>query len=342
MNLISKLINKLQNVNPTTKNRIISLFLAGGIALSAGTMAACNNSDPTNTPPPIVNPGGENPGNPEYSKYSQILQNVLNDMYYTSLISVDQTWTGSEQESPSYKNPKYNAIPYGFLEEEGFNIEQIKNKQLSSKSDMYIIGNDLFIELRVETKASKNYFTNYVLKYSLTNQELHELDALFTNTGSGKTTFYQAPFFVQELSYAKTPVIASKSYVSVDSINAFEDYADNKQFIAKSTTATYLNAEIIDNYSFHTYQIHKRLLNNQSKGTMQIGQIRFLVPAKGVESINNQNVTTLYNMSYSFDLLPEDKTNFENNLKTVTYYNCENASFEDILAKDSTKALLNQ
>ena len=338
MNLISKLIDKLQNVSPTTKRRIISLILAGGMAFSGLTMAGCDNTS-TTTPPPIVDSGTQNPA---YAKYSQILQNVLNDNYYTNLISVDSTWTGSAQDAPSYQNPKYNAIPYGFLEEEGFNIDEIKNKQVSSKSDMYTIGNDLYIELRVETKASKNYFTNYILKYTLTDKELHEFNVLFTNSGSGKTTFYRAPFFVQELSYAKTPEVVSKSYVSVDSLNAFEDFADNKQYIAKSTTATYLNAEIIDNYSFHTYQIHQRLTNYQTKGTMKIGQIKFLVPAKGVELINNKNVTTLYNMAYSFDLLPEDKTKFEENIQTVNCYNCEYASFKDIFENDSTKNLLDK
>lgn len=338
MNLIRKLINKLSaNLGDKSKNRLIALILSLGIGTTGVGMAGCNN---TNITPDGPGSGIEAPANPEYSKYSQILQNVLNDDYYLNLISVDNSWTGSAQDAPSYKNPKYNAIPYGFLEDEGYNIDQIKNNQVASKSDMYTIGNDLYIELRVETKATKNYYTNYVLKYNLTDKELHELDVLFTNIGNGKTTFYRAPFFVQELSYSKTPEIVSKSYISVDSINAFEDYADSKEYIAKSTTGTYLGA-IIDqnNNATHTYQIHKRLTSASTKGSMQIGQIEFTTFGSGMEYINSVNVQTSTKTS-ALLLLGDAKNNFEQSIQTVNYYNCENASFDDIFAKDSTKELL--
>ena len=87
MNLLNKLTEK-------TKKRLAAAALAGGMALtSAFGLVGCNNTntDPGNNPgPSIQTPGGDNSGNnnsgenqtPDYSQYSQILQNVLTDQYY--------------------------------------------------------------------------------------------------------------------------------------------------------------------------------------------------------------------------------------------------------------------
>jgi len=350
MNLLSKLTEK-------TKKRIAAAALAGGMALtSAFGLVGCTNtnSDPGSNPGPgIQTPGGDNSGGnssggnnnqtPDYSGFSQILQNVINDAYYANLIVDQQAWDGDLTNSPAYKNAKYNAIPYGFLEDEGFDVNKIKNNQVISKSDMYSIGNDLYIELRVETKASKNYYTNYLLKYTLTNQEMSELKVLFKQIGTGrKKTFTQAPMFVQEMSYLKTPEVVSKAHISVDSINAFETYAAEKEYIAPTTTATYIGA-IVEEFKpkYSTYQIHKSLVNpnsNTSQGTMQIGTIVFKSYAS-IDTIDNNIVETNTNIS-TLKLTETERTNFEQSIQTVTYYTCESAVLENIFYNDSYKSEL--
>ncbi|MBQ8428200.1 MAG: hypothetical protein IJX18_02980, partial [Clostridia bacterium] len=334
---------------------VAATILAGGMALSCTFgFVGCNgaNNDPGNTPGTSTQtPGGETPGStpgesqtPDYSGFSQILQNVINKSYYANLIVDQQAWDGDLTNSPAYGNAKYNAIPYGFLEEEGFDVNKIKNNQVDSKSDMYSIGNDLYIELRVETKASKNYYTNYLLKYTLSHQEMSELKVLFKQIGSGrKKTFTQAPMFVQETSYLKTPEVISKAHISVDSINAFETYADEKEYISPATTATYIGA-VIDEYdnAKHTYQMHKSLVNPyhiSSQGTMQIGTITFTTFGSGMEYINSVNVRTSTKTT-ALLLMNDERTNFEQSIQTVTYYTCESAVLENIFYHDSYRSQL--
>ena len=200
MSLIKKLTEK-------TKKRIVATVLAGGIALSGLGMTGCTscNPDPNNTNPPITNPGGDNggtqaPGNnnggnsgsqtPDYSKYSQILQNVLTDDYYTSIASIENSDTDYGKKRWSYNHPKALSIPYGFLEDEGLDIESIKSKYLPVKSCIYLIENDLYIEVLAGIKSTTKfitdeniYYANYLLKYNLTNQELKEIKTLFTPLG---------------------------------------------------------------------------------------------------------------------------------------------------------------
>jgi len=331
---------------------LVSLLSIAFTAISAFSIVGCDTSNVdagNNTGAGIQTPNEDNSnGNsnqaPDYSGFSQILQNVIKGSYYANLIVDQQAWDGGITNAPAYENAKYNAIPYGFLETEGFDIDKIKNNQVASKSDMYSIGNDLYIELRIETKASKNYYTNYLLKYALSTQEMSELKVLFTQIGSGrKKTFTQAPLFVQELSYLKTPEVISKAHISVDSVNAFETYSAEKEYIAPTTTATYMGA-IVEEFkpTYHTYQIHKSIVNpyfNNSQGTMQLGQIVFKTYGTGMETINNNLVRTSTNMN-ALELTSTERTKFEQSIQTVTYYTCESAVLENIFYFDDYKAKL--
>lgn len=353
MSLISKLNEKFKNIKDNTKKRVMATILAGGIALSGLGMAGCNpnSNNPDNTNPPITNPGDENTGNnnggsqnPNYSKFSQILQNVINDRYYVDLLVTHEAWDGSDQTAPGYNNAKYNAIPYGFLEDEGYNISSIKNNFVKSQSDLYSIGNDLYIELRIETKATKNYYTNYLLKYSLTNQELSEIDLLFTQIGSGnKSTFIQAPLFVQELSYLKDPIVLAKANIAIDSLEKVESRADDKKFIANTTNATYLNGSVNEiPTTYHTYLIHEYLVNptkRPSKGKMKIGQITFKTYGNLMQIINNNSVNCSGNPA-SLILTDTEKTNFESSIQTVNYYTAESAVLKNIFDYENEKSLL--
>jgi len=282
--------------------------------------------------------GGNNNGGtqtPDYSKHSQILQNVLTDPYYSSLIAMDKYHYDTTRTNLHLKNPKYNAIPYGFLENEGYDIDYIKSNKVNSISDMFLDGNSLYLAIRIETKATQNYYTNYVLKYNLTNQEIKEMNVLFSQlTLKGKTTYIQAPFFIQEMSYLKTPEVVNKSYITVDGIKVIETAANNQKWLTNDNAVALLNASINEyNNSTHTYIIYESLLNENftpSKGSMKVGKITYRTIGNVIERIDNKNVVNLTKPAAVL-LTDANKADFQASIKTVDFYTCQGATLKNIL-----------
>lgn len=377
MNLLSKLREKFKNVKDETKKRVMSTILAGGIALSGLGLSACNSTtnNNDNTNPPIVNPGdnenenqtpgGDNgnsqtPGEgnggsqtPDYSKYSQILQNVLTDKYYWGLEGEETADDKIGANRWTYNNPRFMAIPYGFLEDEGFDISKIKSGSLYCKSDLYTINNDLFIELRAEIKTNtpiwentSSYLANYVLKYTLTNQELKEVLALHEPlSSSDKTTYLQAPFFIQELSYLKTPEIMSKQYITLDSISAAEERCDEKGYVLGVNHLTYLGFTKTDDvYYSTTFQTHIRTTNNSrtndTKKTSNLYTISFKTMGHGCVEYNNMNIR-ISTKQTALTLPTENKEAAKASKTPITilssyaslFKNIKDASIEDVLSK---------
>lgn len=204
MNLLTKLKDSIKN----NKTKLAAVALASGVAVSAGLgcMASCdkNNLIPGTS---ITKP------NNQQSKYSSILQGVMTkDFYKTSL-----TW-GNLSETPerNVNNHRFLPIPYGFLEKEGYDIENVKWGTYDAFAEVFRIEHDLYVACGVETEASTNYITNYLLKYKVTDQEIKEMNKLFKsiNVNDYNYTYFQAPFYIQELSYQKTPEIINISYQS--------------------------------------------------------------------------------------------------------------------------------
>ncbi len=358
MNLLTKLAEKFKNIKDETKKRIVTTVLAGSIALSGLGMAGCTSCipDPNNTNPPITNPGDQNGGSNnggsqnDYLNYSQILQNVLTDSYYYELISLDKSYFETNKEYLHYKNAKYNAIPYGFLEDEGFDINAIKNNKVASQSDMYLDGNDLFIELKIETKVGytfsnskeTSYFTNYILKYNLTDQEVKEIKAMFKrlDVSIEKTTYFQSAFFVQELSYQKEPTVISKTYATEKGLQSFATHADKANYLTTNRiTATYMGHSLIQDQIYNnTFQIHPSIddkYNSFSQGNMTVARITVYGLGSGCATLNGLKIyaNTHVDANFTNDELLK---NLEASKKTVTYLTCQNAHFKDVEAKSST------
>ena len=360
MNLISKLAEKFKNIKDDTKKRIMATVLAGGIALSGLGLTGCNgcNPDPNNTNPPITNPGddnggtenggtqngGNNGGNnsgsqtPDYSKYSQILQNVLTDQYYKDLITVDRVASKDYGNKNSYQSGKFKALPFAFLEDEGYNIEQIKNNQVSSYSNIYTIGNELYIEMRIETKASTNYETHYLLKYNLSNQELKELNSLFVNVRSDrhnncKVTNYQAPFFVQELSYHKNPVVLSEMYMTQQAYDGVSYYFDRYDYNSATNTITYLKREVIEDFSSvtdHTFQTHVFLdhYKDSVNAKCKLNTITLQTGSTCCSKLGSISVFTATEPVFHF--FSNQKENYNKSATDINLFSCENANFEEL------------
>lgn len=274
------LIEKLKNMKEDTKKRILATALAGSMVASAGIgVVGCKSTEDStesnyssatipNSSHNSSNSSSSSSTNNKYANYSTILQAVmLDDQYYKlGLVACDKDngyrW--------SYNKQKYMNIPYGFLEDEGYDIEKIKNEKLYCKADIYVKDNSLYIELRAETKGNvafwenyTDYITNYVLKYDLTKQELNELLSLYKYVNSSisyATTFIQAPLYIQELSYQKTPEIISKTYTTLDSLTESAKALNERQTLGGGNTFTYLGAtqDETNEYIFWLhYQIHQ-------------------------------------------------------------------------------------
>lgn len=202
-NLLVRLKNILGRTFTKGKfaRRIATLTLAS--AMSVCTLSGCFAST-TNDPSDNGgnNPGGNGGGNgnqTQTTKYSAILEAVLNDAEYNALI--EKLTAGDKQiGTGNYFEPH----PYAFLAKQGHNISDIKDDKLNCFTTSYTIGNDknnLYVTTRVENKSSTPYYSCYLLKYSLTNQEYDDLKMLHEGE------YIQSPLFIQKLSEKKTPSV---------------------------------------------------------------------------------------------------------------------------------------
>lgn len=361
MNLLTKLAEKFKNINNETKKRVVATVLAGSIALSGLGIVGCAgcNPDPNNTNPPIVTPGGDNgetqtpggngggqtpggnggsqtPGGnsgsqtPDYSKFSQILQNVLTDSLYFNLINSTSVNT--------YNNPVYQPIPYGFLEDEGFDIVQIKRKNLKCTSELFSIENDLYVELKAEIEASTNYMANYILKYTLTQQEMNEMKNLFTEISISsfeEGTYYQAPFFVQELSYLRDPEVLSVSYATDICNEGANEFFDKKEMIGGSHISTYIKREPVENSQTIYYYYLVRPKTAYSKYSSKVGVVKMFVIGDASFTHNNRTILNYQDLRTSGKLKTEDRENFNNNIYNIISYTTRNHYFIDITKKNA-------
>lgn len=223
------LIEKLKNMKEDTKKRILATALAGSMVAGSIPMASCtpkDNSTETNYSSTTNQNGSHNSAdssgssstNNKYANYSTILQNVMTKSIYDNLVG----WGLRKQNDGSISKVKnsncFLPIPYKFLEDLGYDTNQVYNDKYEARSEVFRIDNDLYIALGIQALSKENYMTNYLLKYNITDQEIEEMNKLFYTRQSTyyNYTYFQAPFFVQELSYHKIPEVLNVSHQSMD------------------------------------------------------------------------------------------------------------------------------
>lgn len=242
MSLINKLTDKLKNVSKDTKKRILSLMLAGSIALTSGLgLTGCSltnnpNTDDPNTNDPsssITNPSGGKEDS-KYSKYSSILQGVMTKKVYEKSLS----WGTIEQNSGGVdsvmNNNRFLPIPYKYLEDLGYDSDRVRQGSYKASAEVFRIDNDLYVALGIQALSKKDYMEYHLLKYNITDQEIAEMNKLFNTKQSTyyNYTYFQAPFFVQELSYHRTPEVLNISYQSMDTQKTIIDGLNKNKFVA--------------------------------------------------------------------------------------------------------------
>ncbi len=162
MKFLTKLAEMLKNfANAVAHSKIVrggaAFAMALSIAAAAGACTTTPNPDQGHTPtpdkPPVVNPGNDDDDTPTLSQYSQILQNVLNSSYYDNL---------ADGFIPGVIHGNiFQPLPYGFLEDEGFDITALKNDSLHSYTYTFIKDgepNSLYLCSNVESTNAKDFY----------------------------------------------------------------------------------------------------------------------------------------------------------------------------------------
>ena len=193
-----------------------------------------NNQGSTNTPQ-----GGQTtPKEPDYSKYSPLLQEVLNGSYYDDLWRRYESNKWHEFSTPY--DPEYNlleAIPYDYLASKDEDIIGIKNDDVWVNSDLYTIQNEekdyIYdrIQITYEVKDGENYMHQYLLQYQITKQELKDLEMLYWDR------YFQGPVMFQRLASKQTPKVIAEFAITEKG---------NKNIIASCNNKNKYIAEIIN------------------------------------------------------------------------------------------------
>lgn len=216
---------KISNKNKISK-KIATFVLASAMVLAPLGIAACKTTGNTTTPTNQTqtnNGGTNNNGNSNNNgnnnqggnkddgsqEFSSILNKILDDDYYISLRE-----KAFEQNLEITNDMK--PIPYKFLRNNSHNVDAYLDGTLDAFASSYIYDNDhnhIYVSVKAEnTSSSKygNFYTDYVLKYSLTNQEYEE----YTYLCDGE--YLQGLLFIQELDNQKKPEMLSKVNIAKD------------------------------------------------------------------------------------------------------------------------------
>lgn len=313
-NLIKRAFSRLKTAlkNAKISKKIATLSLTTALVVSGITFAGCSNDSHNPGPGPDPNPG------PIESGYSQIMDTVLNDEYYTSLVD-NFTY---EDNSSAY----YDPHPYGFLEDEGYNIDDIKNGSLECYSTSYMKDDGYYIRTMVENKASTDYYGCYIIKYDLTDQEKDELDMLFEDE------YIQTPLYIQEISNQKSASVQSEAYIAktaYESILSTTKTIDAITFDALGTNnvdVLYLGNYVVDgsrdSCDIQIYVRNSNLTMGRIKGKMGTLKIS-TIGTMTVKYLDGHQVlinpTNAWHYIFTYEA-------YQNSVEEVDCYNCQNTN----------------
>ena len=325
MNPITNLSDTLKKVSAKSA---IMLILASVITLAGCNVGATgnNNQGGGDTQDEIELPN-ENENEDEHT-FSQLTLDMLNDEYYKSLIEERKNF------SYSYYN-RYASIPYGFLENEGLNVELLKSDSDYCQTYIYTTNensNNLYLSLAYKNNNTyPSYHDFYTLEYSLAENEMNDFKYLVENN------YFESSLFIQYLSYQKEPEILSKA-----TMNALS-YTYTKENIS-NYTAPYFNSPFFNLIGFSTTDntLTYVVTDTNLDKSIQTTEMRYmkLSPINGeqIELYDDYMYYGPYKVGFATE---EDKNYFETYSETITKYT-PNTSIEanylfDELNNENTK-----
>lgn len=161
----------------------------------------------------------------KYSQYSQLLQNVLNNEEYKDL--TDRSINEDDYDAPIHTKSYLAQHPYAFLEDQGFDVDAIKNSDFKdSRTLSYVLEdepNNLYILTRIlQNKDDVSYYHCFLIKYTLSDQEMADYHCVYEDTLMERNPVLIESgvaarcFMNNEISKMKTPTIVAESKVTVE------------------------------------------------------------------------------------------------------------------------------
>jgi len=212
-------------------------------------------------------------------KYSEVLQYVLNNKEYNNLIKEAKDTNKSYDDIKTMLH-RFEETPYGFYEDQGYNVQALKNDQLESTTVVYTKAdepNSLYVNTNIESIGATPYLTQYVLKYNLSDKEMEEFVWLHQNK------YIQAQFMVDAISQTREPEILSECKITVSSQNNL------------------LN-------SLRQYELTKSLLNNINLGSVSILSFDVEAGTCALMINSDRNFATMVNSGYQNVITISERT----------------------------------
>lgn len=285
------------------------------------TLSACEEV-PNEPDGPSFNIGGTQNGltdenrNPiDVSEYSQILQNILLDKTYDNLIY--QATVGKNYQL--LETGVFEPHPYAFLESEGFDVQAIKNDEIDAYTMSFVKDeepNHLYIFTRV--MQDNSYWTNYLLKYKLTDKEMD--DYHFLHTGEGKTAYFiQSVLMNNEISKTRKPEIVGKANISIDAIDKFTNDMQRIKLFENGKMDILFTNPNAENLSFEMFLIPR--YNDEWKMCFEDKIIHSKCAPKSPNLFRTENDIFLGPTALDIDYKVKERKDYN-----VTYYFSQDAN----------------
>ncbi len=298
--LIKRMGDKLKDLSySVSHSKVVKMLAAGALSLSmALSFAACNPSSQITPNPPVINPGtnpgtdptnpgtnpgtdptnpGTNPGtdptNPgtedPYAKYSPALQAVLKSNYYNKQIyKAKNGQFGIINGYPIAKNV-FGQIPYKFLEDEGYNVDELKTTDVEINALTYTYEgkeNELYNLVNVSYNTKDRYISQYLLKYKISDQEYKDLKMLINGN------YIQIGLFVQELNNFHTPEVVSHYNIGYDAYNKIiKDFSNGTPIndMLEGQASAFALLSVDSNQETNSYTIGMRVFGSNTNEYLQ-------------------------------------------------------------------------
>lgn len=211
ISFMKKLYARLHTAKIGRKISALVLTAATALTISACTIGEHNQNNGADS-------GYTDKG--EQRKYSELLEEVLTDPYYTQCIS-------KAMNNPEYRqSAAFDSHPYAFLESQGYDVNAIMNGEQECRTVTYVLNEEptnLYMYVKVTVG---NAYESYLLKYELTKQEMKDYQTMHKFMIDGIYHCHsRAPFMNDKISELKTPEIVGTSIIKKSVMDKeVEDY----------------------------------------------------------------------------------------------------------------------
>lgn len=333
MSLIKKLSEKLKKIS--TKGAI-GLVLASAITLAGcdfGANVDNNNNQGIGNSQGEIELPNEKPNESENEHtFSQLTIDMLNDEYYKNLIEEKKT-------NPNSTSNKFQPIPYGFIESEGYDITPILEDYLDVEQprdcDTFIYTsntnqNELYINTRLFFNMTTPNYSYYTIKYTLTDEQMADYKYLSENN------YFESALFIQNLSYKNEAEVIDNQKIAVYTKSKIDNYLYSSDEIDFNKGVNQANIEYqgysdgLLYFNIYSYDLDK------TSDNCTVRQIK-LKPTEGEEVVFEYG--DVYFSPFDATIASQEALDeYLNNYTTVTCYNLNGTNFlVDELNNENTK-----